>query len=147
MESLQRWSSVTDRKAIKMLKGFLLIMSIAEVEDEEEKEEIEETFQTAISALEERDKRSKRMANSGHIRSTCCKYCFDASVDNEIEGYDLSYHFIGKAENDFRFLFRSGGSKPMAILFEKWNVNQWNLIGIYKPKYCPECGRPLKGDE
>ena len=34
-------SKMTDRKAIKMLKSFLLITSIAEIEDEEEKEEIE----------------------------------------------------------------------------------------------------------
>ena len=50
---------MTDRKAIKMLKSFLLITSLLEIEDEEEKEEIEETFQTAISALEERQERKK----------------------------------------------------------------------------------------
>ena len=50
---------MTDRKAIKMLRSFLLITSMAEIEDEEEKEEIEETFQTAISALEEREARSE----------------------------------------------------------------------------------------
>lgn len=50
---------MTDRKAIKMLKSFLLITSIAEVEDEEEKEEIEKAFEAAISALEERQERKK----------------------------------------------------------------------------------------
>lgn len=73
---------MTDRKAIKMLKGFLLITSIAEIEDEEEKEEIEETFQTAISALEEREERRKGMTNSDHIRSM---------TDDELAAYFMIF--------------------------------------------------------
>lgn len=50
---------MTDRKAIKMMKSFLLITEFTNIEDEEEKKEIEKAFEAAISALEERQERKK----------------------------------------------------------------------------------------
>ena len=74
-----------------------------------------------------------------------CRCCFDASVDPELEGCDLSYHDVGDAQRYKRIMVRSGGGKPMILMFEEWSGQQWNTVGIYEPKFCPECGRPLKG--
>lgn len=87
-----------------------------------------------------------KVALQEHIdREKGCRCCFDASVDPELEGCDLSYHDVGDAQRYKRIMVRSGGGKPMILMFEEWSGQQWNTVGIYEPKFCPECGRPLKG--
>lgn len=93
-----------------------------------------EWMEMAKVALQERIDREKG-----------CRCCFDASVDPELEGCDLSYHDVGDAQRYKRIMVRSGGGKPMILMFEEWSGQQWNTVGIYEPKFCPECGRPLKG--
>ena len=93
-----------------------------------------EFFITAKSALQEREERSKG-----------CRFCFDATIEPDLEGCDLSYHDVGKSEKQKRILIRSGNGKHMAIMFEELSGNQWHTVGIYEPKFCPECGRTLKG--
>ena len=93
-----------------------------------------EFFITAKSALQEREERSKG-----------CRFCFDATLEPDLEGCDLSYHDVGKSAPHKRIMFRAGDKKPMAIMFEEWSGNQWHTVGIYETKFCPECGRPLKG--
>lgn len=88
----------------------------------------------AISALQEREERSKG-----------CRFCFDATLEPDLEGCDLSYHDVGKSAPHKRIMFRAGDKKPIAIMFEEWSGNQWHTVGIYETKFCPECGRPLKG--
>lgn len=89
---------------------------------------------TAKSALQEREERSNG-----------CRFCFDATIEPDLEGCDLSYHDVGKSEKQKRILIRSGNGKHMAIMFEELSGNQWHTVGIYEPKFCPECGRTLKG--
>lgn len=120
---------MTDSNAIAVLQSKLHLdcsvpMAIKELE----------ARAVAIEALQEREKRSKG-----------CRCCWDASIDPELEGCDLSYHDIGCSEKGYRFLVRAGNRKPVAILFEKWNSDGWHTIGIYEPNNCPVCGRPLKG--
>jgi len=90
----------------------------------------------AISALQEREERSKG-----------CRFCFDATLEPDLEGCDLSYHYVGESEQQKRIMIRSGNGKPMAIMFEELSGNQWHTVGIYEPKFCPMCGRPLKGED
>ena len=113
---------MTDRKAIKRLREHT--QYYVPVEDLS-------ALELAIDALQERSKG--------------CRCCWDASLDPELEGCDLSYHDIGCSEKGYRFLVRVGNRKPVAILFEKWNSDGWHTIGIYEPNNCPVCGRPLKG--
>lgn len=89
---------------------------------------------TAISALQEREERSKG-----------CRFCFDATIEPDLEGCDLSYHYVGESEQQKRIMIRSGNGKPVAIMFEELSGNQWHTVGIYEPKFCPMCGRKLKG--
>lgn len=109
---------MTDRKAIKMLKGFLLITSIAEIEDEEEKEEIGETFQTAISALEERQERKKGCEYCTGELKTACNDCGESPCSLE------------KTMRCERRIKRALQSEIRE-----------NYI------FCPWCGKPLKGNE
>lgn len=47
-------------------------------------------------------------------------------------------------QNDiWRWALRKG----RAALFEELSGNQWHTVGIYEPKFCPMCGRPLKGED
>lgn len=89
-----------------------------------------------LSALQEREERSKG-----------CRFCFDATLEPDLEGCDLSYHDVGESEQQKRIMIRSGNGKPMAIMFEELSGNQWHTVGIYEPKFCPMCGRPLKGED
>lgn len=92
-----------------------------------------EVSKIAIAALREKLEREKG-----------CRVCFDASIEPELEGCDLSYHTVGAAGQGHRIMIRSGNGKPMAFISEEWGGKQWNTVGIYEPKFCPECGRKLK---
>jgi len=58
---------------------------------------------------------------------------------------DLSYKSIGCTDQDHNMLIRSGGGKPTEIIVQQWNdMFQCNeIVGVYKMKYCSECGRKL----
>lgn len=100
------------------------------------RKEFQEACSHAISALQEREERSKG-----------CRFCFDATIEPDLEGCDLSYHYVGESEQQKRIMIRSGNGKPVAIMFEELSGNQWHTVGIYEPKFCPMCGRPLKGED
>jgi len=78
-------------------------------------------------------------------KATACGICNNAYVDAELqEDGDLSYTSLGECESGYRVFFRSGDSRPTEILFEKWYGKAgWHLVGYYRPKYCPNCGRKL----
>lgn len=88
-----------------------------------------------------------------------CKYCFNARVYKPTEE-ELMDPFATELtdENDFsscsvghcfsrnrRFMINSGHGHPVNIEFEEWTekMPEWHRVGIYYPKYCPECGRKL----
>lgn len=86
------------------------------------RKEFQEACAHAISALKEREERSKG-----------CRFCFDATIEPDLEGCDLSYHDVGKSAPHKRIMFRAGDKKPIAIMFEEWSGNQWHTAGIYEP--------------
>lgn len=88
-----------------------------------------------------------------------CKYCFNARVYKPTEE-ELMDPFATELtdENDSsscsvghcftrnrRFMINSGHGHPVNIEFEEWTetMPEWHRVGIYYPKYCPECGRRL----
>lgn len=79
-------------------------------------------------------------------KETPCFMCNNARVCDELtDDNDLSYHSVGCCEKGFRLLLRAGDRKPVAILSERWNESRevWETLGLYTPKFCPNCGRAL----
>ena len=88
-----------------------------------------------------------------------CKYCFNARVykptDEELmdpfateltDENDSSSCGVGHCfTRNRRFMINSGNGQPVNIEFEEWTekMPEWHRVGIYYPKYCPECGRRL----
>ena len=88
-----------------------------------------------------------------------CKYCFNARIykptDEELmdpfateltDENDSSSCSVGHcASRNRRFMINSGHGQPVNIEFEEWTekMPEWHRVGIYYPKYCPECGRRL----
>jgi hypothetical protein len=75
-----------------------------------------------------------------------CYLCDNARLNKELEDYnDFHSSIIGSFSRDCRIMLTSGSGKPLQIEIARWNdnVGQWDDIGIYNPKYCPECGREI----
>ena len=75
-----------------------------------------------------------------------CGMCTNATTDPELTpDNDLSYVGIGDCEDGHRLLFKSGDRTPTEIYLEKYFPDRggWHIIGIYRPQYCPNCGRKL----
>lgn len=91
-----------------------------------------------------------------------CNFCFNAYVDSKLpkteddyfeneltDDDDGSSATIGKSVNNFQMYFNSGMGKPCNIEVCEWKENGyrgqpgWSTIGVYYPKFCPECGRKL----
>ena len=88
-----------------------------------------------------------------------CKYCFNARIykptDEELmdpynteltDENDSSSCGVGHCfSRDRRFMINSGHGHPVNIEFEEWTekMPEWHRVGIYYPKYCPECGRKI----
>ena len=88
-----------------------------------------------------------------------CKYCFNARIykptDEELmnpfsteltDENDSSSCGVGHCfTRNRRFMINSGNGQPVNIEFEEWTekMPEWHRVGIYYPKYCPECGRRL----
>ena len=79
-----------------------------------------------------------------------CHYCDNATTNPSLTpDTDLSYYGIGMAEQGTAIRFRSGDNRPTAIVIDRWDeTTQRNVqIGLYVPKFCPECGRYLRENE
>lgn len=73
-----------------------------------------------------------------------CYICNNALVDDELSSdNDLAYYGCGNACKGNTIRLASGNRKPVRIEFDEWNKDHWSTVGIYYPKFCPECGRRL----
>ena len=91
-----------------------------------------------------------------------CSFCYNAHVwakelhdeeDYFYEGLhddnDMSAATIGNVTNGFQIFLNSGGGEAVNIELCQWKENGyrgqpgWSTVGIYYPKFCPECGRKL----
>lgn len=78
-----------------------------------------------------------------------CQFCLDASCDPEgklTTENDYSSLPVGSVAEGYRMSIDVGCGKPLKICITHWNpqMQQNVLVGFYKPKFCPECGRCLK---
>ena len=73
-----------------------------------------------------------------------CHICNNARVDADLaDDNDLSYSSVGFALAGCRMMFRSGGRKPLCLRVEELTEGCWELIAYYRPRFCPNCGRPI----
>lgn len=75
-----------------------------------------------------------------------CHMCDNARLNEELtDNGDFSSCVIGSFDRDCRIMLTSGMGKPLRIDIDRWNDDalEWEPIGIYYPKYCPECGREI----
>lgn len=75
-----------------------------------------------------------------------CHTCCNSAVEPELTPEnDLSYIGVGESKNGYGLYIRSGNGKPTALVVSKLEENlESNVdIGLYKMKFCPECGRRL----
>lgn len=78
------------------------------------------------------------------IRRNDCDFCRNAHTCNQLShDNDLAYRSIGKVDDAYRLYFRTGNDRPTSLLFEYGN----ELVGFYRPRFCPECGRELFENE
>jgi hypothetical protein len=79
-----------------------------------------------------------------------CRFCANnrTNPEWELDEEQVCYAMtIGDTENGYRIMFNKNPYRPLEIEFDKWNgqLNPpiWQAVGIYYPKFCPECGRKI----
>ena len=78
------------------------------------------------------------------VKPEPCHMCDNAFVNEELtRDEDLSYVGLGNFFLGYRAMLRSGDGKPVEIITEHWNCQNWEEVGRYRPAFCPNCGREL----
>lgn len=75
-----------------------------------------------------------------------CHMCDNAKINEELEKFnDYSSCTIGSFDKECRIMLTSGMGKPLRIEIDRWNEKskRWETVGMYHPRYCPECGREI----
>lgn len=80
-----------------------------------------------------------------------CRFCLNARCDpdgNLTDQTDSSFLPVGLFSGPYRLALVSGGACPLTLSFQHWMGADldWVLAGVYYPRFCPECGRPLIRD-
>jgi hypothetical protein len=79
-----------------------------------------------------------------------CRFCANnrTNPEWELDEDQVSYAMtIGRAGKGHRIMLNKNPYRPLEIEFSQWNENlktpQWQTVGYYYPKFCPECGRKI----
>lgn len=79
-----------------------------------------------------------------------CRFCENnrTNPEWELDEEQVSYAMTcGKFEKGFRIMFNKNPYEPLCIEFDHWRDDfktpQYQLVGYYYPKFCPECGRKI----
>lgn len=90
-----------------------------------------------------------------------CNFCYNAHVWAKEPKTEEDYFDEGLNDNnDFgsstvgdscslpngsphQLYLNSGGGRATNLEVCEWYNGRWHTVGIYYPKFCPECGRPL----
>lgn len=92
-----------------------------------------------------------------------CNFCYNVhvlwkepKVEDEYfnvglnDDNDSSACVVGSKTDGFQIFLNSGGGEAVNIELCQWQEEGyrgqpgWTTIGIYYPKFCPECGRKLE---
>lgn len=65
-----------------------------------------------------------------------CRFC--------CKDENFAYFVVNDNGKGSRISIRRGGEMPLIILFENLIQNRRHTLGVYMPKFCPECGRKLE---
>lgn len=79
-----------------------------------------------------------------------CGFCYNRFVDHELdESNDASSIMVGQTAESYSIFIDTGWNFKTRLHLMKWNKEhqQNETIGIYVPKFCPECGRKLFENE
>ena len=79
-----------------------------------------------------------------------CRFCANnrTNPEWELDEEQVSYAMTrGKFEKGFRIMLNKNPHRPLCIEFDHWRDDlktpQYQLVGYYYPKFCPECGRKI----
>lgn len=79
-----------------------------------------------------------------------CKFCANnrTNPEWELDEEQCAYAMtVGMVEKGYRIMLNKDPYRPLEISFDAWNANlktpQWQQVGGYYPKFCPECGRKI----
>ena len=95
-----------------------------------------------------------------------CRFCFNAYVDAKLpkteeelleesyldttlnDGNDFGSITVGRTcalpnSNPHQMYLNSGGGKATHLEVCEWYNGRWYTVGVYYPRFCPECGREL----
>ena len=79
-----------------------------------------------------------------------CRFCENDRTNPEWELDEEQVFYamtVGKFEKGRRIMLVKNPWKPLMVEFSQWNEKlnppQWQLVGYYYPKFCPECGRKI----
>lgn len=74
-----------------------------------------------------------------------CYMCDNGRINEHLtDDNDLSAICVGKCLKDIRIMYCSGDGKPPRIEVDEWKKEiGWYKVGIYYPKFCPNCGREI----
>lgn len=106
-----------------------------------------------VAVIKDKSKRKEAMEKLAKVedkeeeKQVICGKCFNARMgldENLDDDNDFSSFSIGHGSKDFRMLYTAGNGKPPRIEAQQWDERVgWYNVGIYYPKYCPECGREI----
>lgn len=75
-----------------------------------------------------------------------CRWCNSYRIDPDLNP-DNDFHAgcIGTTTDKNQIMMCSGYNEAPRIEFNRWNPSdqRWHTVGIYYPKFCPECGREI----
>lgn len=79
-----------------------------------------------------------------------CRFCENNRTNPEWELSEEQCFYamtIGQSDKGTRIMFCKNPHKPLMMEISQWNEKfippQWQLVGYYYPKFCPECGRKI----
>lgn len=79
-----------------------------------------------------------------------CYMCDNARINDDLtDETDFGSFSLGSFNCDFdkgyHAMISTGYSKPLRVKFSHYNekIREWEIVGIFYPKYCPNCGREI----
>lgn len=74
-----------------------------------------------------------------------CYMCNNAKIDSLLtDENDYSSCTLGDSAEGVRMMLSSGWNRPLRIEIQEYIIKDgWCTVGIYFPKFCPNCGRKI----